>query len=143
MASAYLQIQLSVQPQKHGEAVLVPPLVLKDVNYSFVIVKEGGTEAVVKVEEPDARLKQVEKDQYCKKLTAKQLETLQASYSKPKIKRKYRAQPQSETTEATKTAPGLFAVDQIGNKIVDTFQTVRSGFYLIDVPILIESLGKT
>ena len=141
MAVAYFQIQLSVQPKSGGGAVLVPPTVLQSTNYAFVIVKEGGAEAIVRIEGTDAVLRQVEKDKNCKKLTAKQLAALQESYPKPKIKSKYRTQEQPQATGAAPLA--LFEVDETGNKVVDTFQTVRSGFYLIDVPILPESSEKS
>ena len=74
-------------------------------------------------------------------MTAKQLTTLQASYPKPKIKQKYRMQSQIQEAGETVPAAGLFEVDQAGNKIVDTFQTVRAGFYLIDVPVAEQSTG--
>ena len=61
MASAYFQVQLSVQPKGGGEAVLVPPAVLQSMDYHLVIVKEGGAEAIVKLDGPNAALKQVEK----------------------------------------------------------------------------------
>ena len=139
MPVAYFQIQLSLQPKSGGEAVPVPPQVLQGVNYGFVIVKDGGEEGIVKLDGPDAALKQVEKDKNCKKLTTKQVETLLANYPKPKNKNKYRAQPRLPLDVTTVTAAGSSAVGQTGNKFVDTFQTVRSGFYLIDVPILTES----
>lgn len=138
MAVAYFQIQLSVQPKSGGEAALIPPPVLQGLDYRFVIVKDGAEEGIAKLDGPDAALKQVEKDKACKKLTTKQVEALRASYPKPKIKKKYRAQPQLEETGATKPLVGSFEVDEAGNEI-DTFQTVRSGFYLIDVPISAES----
>ena len=68
-------------------------------------------------------VKPEEKD--CKKLTARQLATLQASYPKPKIKQKYRMQSQIQEAGETVPVAGLFEVDPAGNKIVDTFQTVR------------------
>ncbi len=36
-----------------------------------------------------------------------------------------------------------FEVDAQGNPIVDTLQTVRSGFYLIDVPLLTQSTERS
>lgn len=139
MPVAYFQIQLSFQPKSGGEAALIPPPVLQGLNYGFVLVKDGAEEGIAKLDGPDAALKQVEKDKSCKKLTTRQVETLRASYPKPKMKKKYRAQPQLEETGATKPLVGLFEVDEAGSTVVDTFQTVRSGFYLIDVPILPES----
>jgi len=143
MPSAYFQIQLTVQPQSGGSAILEPPAVLKSTHYSFVTVKEGGGEAIVKVDGPDSVLKQVEKDKGCKKLTVKQLETLKESYPRPKLKKKFRSQPQPRDADAAAPAAmGMSAVDEKGERVVDTFQTVRSGFHLIDVPILTEPPEK-
>ncbi len=138
MSVAFFQISLSVQP-KGGEAELVPPKVLQDLNYRFVIVKDGGEEGIVKLEESEAVLKKVEKDKDCKKLTKKQMEALQKKYPQPKLKQKYRMRTQTEEQGETETVSEPFEVDDKGNKIIDTFQTVRSGFYLIDVPIVSQS----
>ena len=135
MPVAFFQIPLSVQPGESGYAGLVPPQAVAGLNYRFVIVKEGGEEAIVQIDAPDAELKQVAADAKCKKLTAKQMEALRKSYPPPKLKRKLRAPVQSrETGEAA--AKGPPAVDQPDSMLTNTFQTVRSGFYLIDVPVL-------
>jgi hypothetical protein len=135
MPENYFQIQLSVKPKEKGEAELVPPKVLQDLNYSFVVVKEGGEEGIVNVDEPDEVIKKIEKDKNCKRLTAKQMETLQKSYPSPRIKRKYRMLPLLQAGKGSEQ----FKVDDKGDRVVDTFQTVRSGFYLIDVPILAQN----
>jgi hypothetical protein len=141
MPVAFFQVRLSVQPKAGGEAELIPPQALHGLNYQFIHVKDGGQEGIVKLEGLDPVLKQVEKDKDCKKLTAKQLETLRASYPKPKIKQKYRLQPQVQESGETAPAGVLFAVDQTGDRIVEIFQTVRAGFYLIDVPVSAQSTG--
>ena len=135
MPVAFFQVQLSVQPKARGEAELLPPQILQGLNYHFILVKDGGAEGVIKLEELDAVLKLVEKDKTCRKLTVKQLETLQASYPKPKIKQKYLMRPQSPDVSSAEVGGALFAVDDVGNPVVETIQTVRAGFYLIDVPI--------
>jgi hypothetical protein len=135
MPVAFFQIALSVQP-KGGEAELVLPKLFQDVNYRFVIVKDGGEEGIVKLEASEAILKKVEKDKACKKLTKEALKTLQQSYPRPKLKQKYRVRAQTEGRGVMETGSEAFEVDDQGNKIIETFQTVRSGFYLIDVPIL-------
>src|SRR5439155_17571418 len=123
------------------EAELIPPQALHGLNYHFILVKDGGEEGIIQLEGADAVLKQVEKEKECKKLTAKQLATLQASYPKPKIKQKYRMQSQIQEAGETVPVAGLFEVDPAGNKIVDTFQTVRVGFYLIDISVAAQSTG--
>jgi hypothetical protein len=105
-------------------------------NYQFVLVKDGSEEGIVRLDGPDLALKQVEKDKDCKKLTPRQLEALRASYPKPRIKVKYRAQPPLQETGPAEPVAGLFELDEAGNRIANTVQTVRSGFYLIDVPVL-------
>jgi len=37
--------------------------------------------------------------------------------------------------EVEQAAGGVYATDGQGNPIIDTYQTVRSGFHLIDVPV--------
>jgi hypothetical protein len=139
MPAAFFQVRLSVQPKSGGEAELMPPQVLQGLDYQYVVVKEGGEEGIVKLDGPDSALKQVERDKDCKKLTPRQLEALRANYPKPKLKTKYRTQMQLQSMGEALPMPGAFAVDEAGNKIVDTVQTVRSGFYLIDVPVLTQS----
>jgi hypothetical protein len=134
MPAAFFQVRLSVQPSSGGEAELILPGVLQGLNYRFVIVKEGGEEGIIKLEEPDAVIEKVENA--CKKLAENQVETLQGSYPKPKIKKKFRMRAQTQGPGAIGMIPENFEVDDQGNRLVDSIQTVRSGFYLIDVPVL-------
>ncbi len=136
MPTAFFQVRVSVQPKSGGEAELMPPPAIQGLNYQFVLVKDGGEEAIMKLDGPDSALKQVEKDKDCKKLTPRQVETLRTTYPKPKLKMKYRAQLQLQESGEAIPVPASFEVDEAGNKIVETVQTVRSGFYLIDVPVL-------
>jgi len=133
MAVAFFHIPLSVKPAGGGDAELIPPGVLQGLNYRFVIIKEGGEEGIVKLEEPQQVLQKVAEQGDCKKLTAKQLKDLKQSYTRPKIKQKYRTREQVQEDDETTAEP--FELDDKGNRIIDTFQTVRSGFYLIDVPV--------
>ncbi len=143
MSVTFFQIVLSVQPKGGGEAEPVPPKVLQGLNYRFVIVKDGGKEGIIKLEEPNEVIKKVEKDKNCKKLTEKQMGKLQKTYPVPKIKKRYRMRTQAPEEEVgTETAAEPFEVDDKGSKIIETFQTVRSGFYLIDVPVLTEAGRK-
>jgi hypothetical protein len=138
MSVAYFQVSLSLQPKSRGEAALVPPAAIQGASYRFLIVKEGGQEGIVHVDGPDATLKHIEKDKDCKKLTAKQLDTLRSSYPKPKIKQRYRplAIPGTNAVEAH---DGTSPENAVGHRALETVQTVRSGFYLIDVPVVAES----
>lgn len=137
MPEKFFQIPLSIKPKGGGEAEFVSPKILQGMNYAFVIVKEGGEEGIIRLDEPETKLKKIEKDKDCKRLSVKQMETLWKSYPSPKIKKKYRMRPQIPETGMEIGEP--FEVDEKGNRIVDTIQTVRSGFYLIDVPILAQS----
>ena len=141
MPVAFFQIPLSVQPKGGGEAELVPPKALQGQNYRFVIVKDGGEEGIVKLEESEALLKKVGKAKDCKKLTKEQMKTLQKNYPRPKLKQKYRMRTQIEERGEAETVGEAFELDDKGNKIINTFQTVRSGFYLIDVPVSPQPTG--
>lgn len=136
MPVAFFQVNLSVQPKKGGEAGFILPQVLQDLPYEFVVVKDGGEEGILRLEQADAVLKEVAKEPNCKRLTAKQMEALRRAYPQPRLKKKYRERILTEESDENGFAGDEFAVDHDGNRIIDTFQTVRSGFYLIDVPVL-------
>lgn len=136
MSENFFQITLSIEPKSNGKAELVSPKVLLELNYQFVIVKDGGNEGIISIDEPDAVLKEVEENKDCKKLTVKQMKTLQKSYPAPKIKKIYRKRTQIPEPGEVETTGEEFEVDEKGNRIIDIVQTVRSGFYLIDVPVL-------
>jgi hypothetical protein len=103
------------------------------VQYRFVIVKEGGEEGIVRIEAPDAVLETIERDEDCRKLTARRVEALKKEYPAPKLKKTYRMGLQEHEAGAGRPMDWLFAVDAQGNRMLDTWQTIRSGFYLIDV----------
>jgi hypothetical protein len=132
MAVAFFQVQLSVQPKEAGEAELVLPKVLHELPYQFVAVKDGCEEGIIKLDTSESNLKKLEKEKSCKKLTEPQMAALNKSYPVPKFKQKYR----SPSPEEVETSSEPFALDDRGNRILETWQTVRSGFYLIDVPVL-------
>jgi len=132
MAVAFFQVQLSVQPKEAGEAELVLPKVLHELPYQFVAVKDGCEEGIIKLDTSESNLKKLEKEKSCKKLTEPQMAALNKSYPVPKLKQKY----QSPSPEEVETSREPFALDDRGNRILETWQTVRSGFYLIDIPVL-------
>jgi len=136
MPAAFFQVRLSVQPSSGGEAELILPGVLQGLNYRFVIVKDGGEEGIIKLEESDAVMSNVANASECRVLTENQVETLQESYPKPKIKKKFRMRAQTQGLGGIGRTSEDFEVDNQGNRLVDNIQTVRSGFYLIDVPLL-------
>lgn len=141
MPAAFFRVRLSVRPKSGGEAELVPPSVLQGLNYSFVTVKDGGEEAIITLEGSQAVLDRVEKNKDCDRLTPREKEKLQKSYPVPKLKKKYRVQPQFLQAGEAVAVGEQFEVDDRGHRIVDTIQTVRAGFYLIDVPVFVESAG--
>ncbi|TFH47362.1 MAG: hypothetical protein E4G94_00260 [ANME-2 cluster archaeon] len=141
MSENFFQITLSIEPKSEGNAELVSPKVLHGLNYHFVIVKDGGDEGIIRIDEHDAVLKEVKGDKDCKELTAKQMKTLYKSYPAPKIKKIYRKRNQILGHGEVETAVEEFEVDEKGNRFIDTVQTVRSGFYLIDVPVLEQQAG--
>jgi hypothetical protein len=87
MLDAFFRVRLSVRPKGGGEAELVPPNILQDLHYRFVIVKEGGEEGIVRIEEPEAVLETIEQYKDCHKLTEEQMEALQKEYPTPKLKK--------------------------------------------------------
>lgn len=127
MATAYFQVQLSVQPTEGGEAQLVLPKVLDALEHQFILVKEGGEEGLIQVEASTAELRKVEKDKHCNKLSKAELDALKNAYPAPKLKQKFHPLLEDEQE-------GTEVVD-LNDRPIDTLQTVRSGFYLIDVPI--------
>jgi hypothetical protein len=137
MALTHFKIQLSVEPKGGGEAQLVPPPVLQGLSYRFVLVKDGGEEGIVQLDEPKSVLEKIQRNRNCTKLTKKQLETVRSGYPAPKLKQRYRARPlvQEAGPHADATAEP-YELDDQGKRIVDDLQTVRVGLYLIDVPVV-------
>jgi hypothetical protein len=136
MARVSYQVRITIQPRPGGGADVVLPTVLRKLKYDFVAVKEGGEEAIIRVDEPAEVQKRVGQSQACTRLTPAQLTALRASYPPPKIKERYR-------TLAPPAAAGdtLFETDEKGQPVVEHFQTVRAGFYLLDVPVLPAAQG--
>ncbi len=137
MPVQFFKVPLSVQPKGGGEAEFVPPKVLQELSYRFLIVKDGAAEAIIEIEESEAVLETIEKAQDCQKLSEAQMKELKDTYPKPKLKQKYRLRVQTQEGEEAEAPAEAYEVDEQGNKIVDTFQTVRAGFYLIDLPVSI------
>jgi len=135
MSVAFYQVALSVRP-KGGEAEFVLPPALHDLNQQFVVIKEGGAEGIVRVEASAEALARVDQDNQCTKLTVDQVELLKKSYPSPKLKRKYRSHPAMMAAREGEPTSVLPTVDAANRRTVETLQTVRSGFYLIDVPVI-------
>jgi hypothetical protein len=135
MPVAFFQVKLSIKPIGGGQANLVVPKVLRDQHYHFVVVKDGGEEAIIQIEAPKDTLDDIGKDKACTKLTAKQADTLRESYPPARLKQLFRSAAPGASGPAVLSAEEYAADDQ-GHRIVDTIQTVRSGFYLIDVPVV-------
>ncbi|GAA4609827.1 hypothetical protein BJY16_007527 [Actinoplanes octamycinicus] len=112
MAVAHFRIRTAVQPAG-GDATLTVPDALDGVDFRFVLVRDGGEEALIRVDQPADVLKRLANAPGMTRLTAKQLTAARADYPAPCRKQLY--------TE---------------DRTITTFQTVRSGFYLIDVPVL-------
>ena len=136
MAVAYYQIDLSVRPAADGGGAFVIPKVLQTQDYQFILVKDGGKEAVIKMEASSTEIKKVAKDNKCKKVTKTQATKILKDYPAPRLKMKYRQTMITEKTEDdVERMIENFETDKKGKRILDTIQTVRSGFYLIDVPV--------
>ena len=135
MPEAFFQVELSVATRVGGEAELVVPAVLNDSKYHFVVVNEGAEEGIIKLEASKKTLERVAGEESCTKLTAAQVKRLERRYPPAKIKQRLRKKARDLEEESGALAEH-FEVDDQGEAIVDTLQTVRSGFYLIDVLIL-------
>lgn len=131
--ATYFQVTLTIQSKNGGMAELVLPKALQGILFDFIIVKEGGSEGIIRVEAAEATIKKIESDSQCKKLTNKQVDSIRKSYPVPKLKQKFRLRNPADVDPGK--PDGLYELDAKGNKIIDTVQTVRSGFYLIDVPV--------
>jgi len=165
MPVAFFQVPLSVQPKSGGTAEILVPEVLRDLNYGFVIVKEGAEEGIVRVDASETDLKKITGEANCTRLDLASLKALYESYPKPKLKQQYQTKaptpqplpataaiprPPQVAGEAMEPPPSQppqaevggnipgqqFETDDQGNPVLITLQTVRSGFYLIDVPIV-------
>jgi hypothetical protein len=132
VAQAFFKVRLTIQP-KGGDAELVTPKVLEDVTWRFAVIKEGGEEGIVTVEGSNAAIANVAKDPACTKLTKDTLETALKAYPTPKLKKKFRPAPSGPPDTV---GGGPVPMDEKGNRIVDTVQSVRAGFYIIDVPVV-------
>jgi hypothetical protein len=127
--TGYFRVQLALQTLSGGRATLDVPLALRALPHDFVLVNSGGAEAIVRVEQPESVLKALAHETNCTKLTPKQLEETRAGYAAPSLKRRYRP------VDASQPSKG-YTNDKQGHPIVETVQTVRSGIYLIDVPVV-------
>ncbi len=134
MSQTYFKVPLSLSVKPKGEAELLPPDILTGLDFNFIQVKENGEEAIVTLAATDPTLQQVEETPECVKLTLAQAQNLKDQYQSPRIKQKYRPATVNPAEPEQENQP--FETDQQGNRIIDTYQTVRSGFYLIDTPIV-------
>lgn len=135
MAKSYFEVQLSVKPKGGGEAKLVVPKVLQRRDYQFVMVEDGGQKGVIRLDATTVDAKKIARDKKCKKLTQKQMDKVLEGYPQPRLKKKFRLKgPDAESEEIA--GADQFELDKKGNRIVDTFQTIRSDFYLIDVAVI-------
>jgi hypothetical protein len=138
MPVALFKVKLSVKPGGGGQAELVVPKVLRELDYHFVIVKDGGAEGIVQVDAPKATIDEIEAGRSSEKLTAKQAQALRESYPPPRLKQRYRVITTPIEAEGGTLGAQVeqYATDDQGKPVVDTYQTVRADFYLIDVPVV-------
>ena len=136
MPTAYFRIPLTVNPTGGGAAELVAPDALQEIDYSYLIVKEGCEEGIVALEAPNAVISELAAADTYEKLTARKMQSVRRGYPPPKLKQRYRLRQEPVGSQDADPSAGPYEVDNEGNRIVDTFQTVRAGFYLIDVPVV-------
>jgi len=129
MPKQKFHVKLKVTTSEEGYSGFVLPNSLENLDCSFVVVKDGGEEAILNVNGKSTDLTKAEKDKDVKKLSDKQANDLKKSYPKPKLKKKYRL----KIADDEKSDNQPYELDKKGNPIVDTYQIVRSGFHIIDV----------
>jgi hypothetical protein len=129
--TALFQMHLTIRPTSGGQAELAVPDTIRDLDYHFVAVKDGGEEGIVRVNAPQKALAALAQDPACTQLADSQADELRKSYPPPRLKHVLRPIHAPEDTAGSAT----FAVDAEGRPVIDILQTVRSGFYLIDVPV--------
>lgn len=136
MPTAFFQVRLTVEQAGGGEMRLLPPDVVRSLDFQYVLVNGDGSEAIMQLVAPQQTLKEVDQDERCERLTARQMEALRASYPSPRLRKTYRVQPAVDSG-AEAGRPGMqFVLDDQGNRIVDTIQTVRVDNRLIDVRVM-------
>jgi hypothetical protein len=100
-------------------------------------VNAGAKEAIVRVEAAKQVLSRLADADECRELSIKQAQALISTYQQPKLSRKYRKPPNLSHSPSGPEPPvargGKPEDDQ--EPVIETVQTVRSGFYLVDVPV--------
>jgi len=134
MKPTYFNVPLLLSVIPGRKAELVPPGVLSDLDFKFVRVKENGEEAIIVLEAAEPDLRRVEETPGCVRLTPHRARVLKNRYRAPRIKQKYRVRSVNLSEPAERSDP--FERDEWGNRVIDIYQTVRSGIYIIDIPIL-------
>lgn len=130
MPVAYFETRLTLETAG-GAARLVAPAALRELDHHILIARDGG-DAIVRVEAPAKALEQVAAAEGTSRLTPKEAEKLRERYPPPRLKQRYvQAAP-----DAGGAAP--FATDSEGNPVVETLQTVRVGFHLVDLALSAE-----
>lgn len=121
MPEAYFEVDIKFNETGGGRAEIAAPVALAGSKWGYVLVHEAEPKAIVRVEAGSKAHKAIAADPACRSLTDRRLEALKDAYPKPRLKQKYRRPPASE---------------EVGERTLETFQTVRWKFYLIDVPVL-------
>jgi hypothetical protein len=127
----YFQVPLAVRPTGGGNAELVPPEALRGLTYRFVVVKDGGDEAIVDVDASTEALAEIARDKRCRRLSESKAKARRAEYPTPRLKNIQRG-PSVNAGDPPPAAPEAADAER---PVVETVQTVRHGFFLIDVPL--------
>lgn len=131
MGKVYLQVKLGVRPVGGGAAELVMPPELDGVDFRFVQVKDGAEEGIVVVDEEPSMVAKLTSAADVTQLSSTRQAKVRTSYPEPRLKQKYRA----PATPVHGESATVFETDEEGRPVVQTVQTVRAGYYLIDVPV--------
>lgn len=124
MAKKTYEVEIKFKEAGAGQAEIVVPKVLKGSDWRYELVNGPEAKAIVQVEASTENHKAITADAACRSLSKKQTTVLKKTYPAPKLKRIYRELEFTLAPEETE-----------GERILETFQTVRWRFHLIDIPI--------
>ena len=83
MPTANFRVTLAVNPTGGGDAELIAPDALQEVDFQYLIVKEGCEEGIVTLDAPNAALRELAEADGCEKLTSRKMNSVRRGYPPP------------------------------------------------------------
>jgi hypothetical protein len=129
MAEKYYEVDIQFRETGTGQAEIIVPQVLTAKAWHYVQIHGDGQKALVEVDASDDEQAAIAADNAIRSLTKGQVTERQKAYPAPKLKRRYPERTAQLIAEEGKVEGAT------GAPVLETFQTVRWRFYLIDVPV--------